>query len=335
LRELRGLASTLKVGGLLLKDEAERCGLNSFKILGVSYAVNQLMNAGSLLPNSVIACATEGNHGLALAHTALEHSIEAKIYVAADCAGARVAAIEREGAQVIRVEGDYDKAVKRAAFDAERHGWTIISDTSWEGYDLIPRLIMAGYTRLMSEAAKEWAPGPSPDVLIVQAGVGGLACAVVSWLCHRYGARRPYTIVCEPNSAASCLASLRAGSPVSFSGPFDTMMVGLRCGTVSPLAWSVLAHAADAFLAVDDEKVCAAMRLLAGPENLDPEVRAGAAGACGLGALLAILEDKELRPLREACGLDREPRLLLINTEGVTDPELYARVSDGSGQAAA
>lgn len=335
LRELRELASALKLGGLLLKDESERYGLSSFKILGASYAVQQLMNLGRLAPGSVIASATEGNHGLAVARAALEHRIEAKIYVAADCAAARVWAIEREGAQVIRAEGDYDEAVRLVARDAERHGWTIISDTSWQGYELIPGLIMAGYTRLMSEAARQWEPGPPPDVLIVQAGVGGLACAVVSWLCSRYGARRPYTIVCEPAAAASCLASKRAGRPVAFSGPFDTMMVGLRCGTVSPLAWSVLAQAADAFLAVDDERVDAAMRLLAGPENLDPQVRTGPAGACGLGALLAIIEDEELRPLREACGLDSRTRLLVINTEGVTDPKLLARVTGESDRNAA
>jgi diaminopropionate ammonia-lyase family len=270
-----------------------------------------------------------------VARVALELGIEAKIYVAADCVAARVEAIESEGAQAIRVEGDYDDAVKQAARDAEHDGWTIISDTSWDGYELIPRSIMAGYTRLMEEAGKAWEPGLPPEIVIVQAGVGGLACALVSWLCHRYGALRPYTIVCEPTAAASCLASKRAGSPVSLSGPFETMMAGLRCGTVSPLAWSVLAGAADAFLAVNDEMSAAAMRLLAEPENGDPQIRAGAAGACGLGALLAILEDEDLRPLREASGLDRQSRILLINTEGVTDPELYAQVCGQSSTTAA
>ena len=42
------------------------------------------------------------------------------------------------------------------ARDAAANRWTVISDTSWEDYDEIPRLIMLGYTRLMDEAEASW-----------------------------------------------------------------------------------------------------------------------------------------------------------------------------------
>ena len=328
LMHLRALASELGIGDILLKDESARFGLNSFKILGVSYAVGQLLGEGRLVKGSVVVCASEGNHGRALARVAAENKLGARIYVASDTSSTRIEVIEKEGAEVIVVDGTYDDAVKEAARDAELYGWQIISDTSWSGYEEIPRRIMSGYTKLMTEAEMQWSPDPPPDVVLVQAGVGGLACAVVSWLCQRYGTKRPFVIVCEPLSAAGLLESSRAGKPVTLSGPFNTIMAGLRCGEVSSLAWPTIAGGVDAFVSIDDEQCREAMRILAHPVNGDPLVTAGASGACGLAALLAILQEKDLRAVREASGVRVRSRILIINTEGATDPELYLRVTE-------
>jgi diaminopropionate ammonia-lyase len=326
LRPLRTLAAEIGVGDVLVKDESARFGLNSFKVLGVSYAVDSLLSGGRLNKRSVLACATEGNHGRAVAHAARENELQAKIYVSGDTAAARIEALKGEGAQVVIVKGNYDEAVKRCAEDAQHQGWTIVSDTSWPGYEEIPRLIMAGYTRLLSEAEQQWQRESPPDVVLVQGGVGGLACAVVSWLNHRYGLRRPFVVVCEPATAACLLESARAGTPVSIDGPFNTIMAGLRCGVVSPLAWPSISGIADAFVAIDDEPCASAMRKLSAPAGDDPMIVAGAAGACGLAGLLAILQDESFHPLREASGLGKQSRVLVINTEGATDPELYAQI---------
>ncbi len=323
---LRALASELGIGGILVKDESSRFGLNSFKILGVSYAVGQLLGEGRLAKDSVVVCASEGNHGRAVAHVAAENKLGARIYVASATSPTRIEAIEKEGAEVIVVDGNYDDAVKQAARDSELYGWQIISDTSWSGYEEIPRWIMAGYTQLMKEAETQWTPDPPPDVVFVQAGVGGLTCAVVSWLCQRYGTKRPLVIVCEPVSAACLLESCRAGKPVTLTGPFNTIMAGLRCGEISALTWPVISKSADAFVSIDDEQCASAMRALADPTKDDPVVVAGAAGACGLAALLALQEDESLLPMREASGLNAQSRALVINTEGASDPGLYAQV---------
>lgn len=322
---LRGLASELNKQAILLKDESERFKLDSFKILGVSYAVHRLLNSGRLKPGTTLACATEGNHGRAIAHVAACNNLAAIIYVPESAAPSRVEAIAGEGAQVVVVAGNYDEAVKQAAQDASRHGWMIVSDTSWPGYTEIPRWIMAGYTRLAAEAEEQWMEQP-PEVVLVQAGVGGLAGSLASWFYQRFAARRPYLIVCEPAGASCLLESTRAGQAVVLNGPFETMMAGLRCGQISPLAWPALAATADAFVAIDDVWCIAAMRLLAHPISPDPRIAAGAAGVCGLAALLAILKDEALQPLRAASGLDTPSRILLINTEGPTEPELYARL---------
>jgi len=319
LLHLRVLASELGIGDILLKDESARLGLNSFKILGVSYAVGRLLGEGRLAKDSVLVCASEGNHGRAVARVAAENKLRAKIYVASDTSPTRIEVIEKEGAEVIVIDRNYDDAVKQAARDAGQHGWQIISDTSWPEYEEIPRWIMSGYTRLMAEAEMQWSPDPPPDLILVQAGVGGLACAVVSWLCQRYGTKRPFVIVCEPVSAACLLESYRAGKPVVLRGPFNTIMAGLRCGEVSPVAWPTLAGVVDAFVSVDDEQCASAMRILAHPSSDDPVVAAGAAGACGLSGLLAIVQGERLRSVRGASGLNAQSRVLAINTEGATD----------------
>ncbi|MEP7272709.1 MAG: pyridoxal-phosphate dependent enzyme [Acidobacteriota bacterium] len=177
-------------------------------------------------------------------------------------------------------------------------------------------------------ARSQWEPHPEPDVVFVQAGVGGLACAVISWLCHHYANKRPFTIVCEPANAACLLQAARAGTPTPLMGPFDTIMAGLRCGEVSPLAWPALSAGADAFVAIDDEWAMQAMRALAHPRDQDATVTAGASGACGLGTMLATLDDSRLDQVRTAAGISARSRILVINTEGATDPELYERVME-------
>jgi diaminopropionate ammonia-lyase len=329
---LPGLASEMKIRNILLKDESRRFGLNSFKILGVSYAVGCLLSEGRIANGSVLVCATEGNHGRAVARAARDNGLNAKIYMSADAATARIEAITEEGAEVVLVDGNYDDAVHLSASDARIKGWIMISDTSWPGYEEIPRRIMAGYTRLLDEAESEWSPEPPPDIVVVQAGVGGLACAVASWLCQRYGAQRPFTIVCEPVTAACLLESARAGKPVSLRGPFETIMGGLRCGNVSSLGWPTIAGAVDAFVSIDDEQCTEAMRILAHPLNGDPLVIGGASGACGFAALHAILQEESLRAVREASGVSVRSRILVINTEGATDPELYVRVTARPGR---
>ena len=325
LRQLSALAEKLRLQNVLVKDESARMGLGSFKILGVSYAVGRLLSEGILRKDAVLACATEGNHGRAVARTAKTNNLKAKIYVAEDMSPARIKTLNDEGAEVTIVNGNYDEAVRRCAADAEQFGWQIISDTSWSGYEEVPRQIMTGYTELMEEASAQWGQNP-PDVVFVQAGVGGLAGAAASWLCLRYGEKRPYTIVCEPDSAACLLESARAGHPVSLRGSFDTIMAGLRCGEVSPLAWNFIADAADAFITVSDERCVEAMRLLARPKMNDSVITAGASGACGLAGLLTVMQNERFSSIRDYCQINWQSRVFVINTEGATDPNLYARI---------
>jgi diaminopropionate ammonia-lyase len=317
LRSLPALARELGLADLRLKDESLRFGLPAFKIVGVAYAIHQLMSDGRLRSGDVVCCATTGNHGRAVARVARERGLRSRVYVPAVTVRARIDAIAAEGADVVVHEGTYEAAVARIADAAAREGWTIVSDTTWPGAtsDEAPRLIMAGYTRIFDEAAAAWdAP---PDVMFVQAGVGGLLAAAAAW------ATTQKVASCEPSNAACVLAAARAGRPVTLDGPRETTMAGLRCAEVSHAAWPVVAARVDAFVTVDDSDAFQAMRRLARPFDGDPAVVAGPSGACGLAAVMTIMREPTLAALRAHLKLGAGSRALVINTEGNTDPELY------------
>jgi diaminopropionate ammonia-lyase family len=231
-----------------------------------------------------------------------------------------VDAIAGEGATVIRVDGSYDDAVRMLAADAAAHGWTTVSDTSWEGYERIPRLIMLGYTRMMDEVAEPF------DVVFVQGGVGGLLCGVASW-CAWHAGRHPVVVSVEPTTAACLQASARAGRPTAVSGPLATTMAGLRNREVSPLAFESVRTTVDAYLAIDDHWSHEAMWTLAHPDGGDPPVAAGASGAAALGGLLAVCRDPGMRTVRDRLRLGPASRVLVLVSEGVTDPSLWTAIT--------
>jgi diaminopropionate ammonia-lyase len=174
LTSLPHLARTLGLGAVLAKDETARFGLNAFKLLGARFAIEQLIGEGAVRPGDTLVCASEGNHGRAVAHTARAVGCAARVYLSESVAQARADAIAGEGAVVVRVPGTYDDAVRVAAAEAAEHGWTVISDTSWPEYERIPRLIMLGYSWMVDEMVSAMPPGWRPDVIFVPGGVGGL-----------------------------------------------------------------------------------------------------------------------------------------------------------------
>ncbi|HYN08839.1 MAG TPA: diaminopropionate ammonia-lyase [Vicinamibacterales bacterium] len=322
LHRLPGLAAKLGIEDVLVKDESGRFGLPAFKIVGARYAIGKLVEQrGGRLRH--LACATAGNHGRAVAHAAHGLGLEAHVYVPVGTTPARVEALRSEGAHVVVTSVEYDDTVRLMAEDAAESGWTIVSDTAWPGYEQIPRWIMAGYTRLLEEAATGWGARP-PDILIVQAGVGSLAGAVAGWLVARFGDQRPHLVTAEPAGAACVLESLRAGRLASLASCAPTAMVGLRCGEVSPLAWTALEPVVDAAIAIGDDLATEAIDRLEHPLGSDPRICSGASGAAGVAALLALSRDPALAELRGSLGIDDRTRVVTLVTEGDGSPPTSA-----------
>lgn len=337
LREAPASAERLGVAEVLVKDESSRLGLPSFKVLGASWAVHRalverlgaaldeiatfdaLRGAVEALKPLALSAATDGNHGRAVAHMAALLGLEARVYVPAGTAQARIDAIAGEGAAVSVVDGGYDDAVRRSAQDAGER-CLVISDTSWEGYEDVPRWVVDGYATVFSEIEDALAArgGARPGVVVVPIGVGALAAAVVR---HFWGApgERPRIVGVEPVSAACVLESVAAGGIVTLGHPQESMMAGLNCATPSLIAWPLVSRGIDAYLAVAEERVPEAMRLLA-----RDGVVAGETGAAGLAGMLRAVDGEEARA---AVGLGPASRVLLICTEGATDPDAYRRLT--------
>ena len=335
---LPALADRLGVAALYVKDEGQRLELGSFKALGGGYAVMRLLleEAEARLGRAVelgdlasaelreiaasmtFACATDGNHGRSVAQGAQSLGAHSTIFVHAGVSEQRVAAIARYGARIVRVAGSYDESVREAARVAAERGWTIVSDTSWPGYERIPGLVMQGYVVIMREALREL-PSP-PTHVFVQAGVGGIAAAVAGHLAVALGDARPAFVVVEPARAACVFESARAGHVVTVDAGEATVMAMLECYEPSLSAWRILARAADAFMTVEEDEAVSVMNRLARPLGSDPRIVAGESGGVGLAGLNAALGDGERRA---ALRLDLASRVFVINTEGATDPGKY------------
>lgn len=308
---LPGLASTIGLRQILVKDESNRFGLAAFKGVGVRYAVERLLADATQVV--ALAAATAGNHGRAVARAAREHGLPAHIYVPVGTEPARVAALRREGAMVTVTKVAYDDTVRLMAADAEAAGWTLVSDTAWDGYEQIPRWIMAGYTRILDEVASDGLfqrVDPASVLVVVPAGVGSLAGAVAGWLLSTFGEHRPRLVIAEPEGSACVQASLRAGARTNLAHTEETSMAPLRCAEVSTLAWPVLRDVVDHAVTVSDDQAEAAVRRLREPRPGDPSVNSGPCGAASLAALVRLAEHGQF---------NGDTTALLINTEAGTE----------------
>ncbi len=338
---LPALAQHLRVGEVYVKDESTRLGLGSFKALGGTYAMLRLVLEHAterlnrpVLPREIenaevrevaremtVCCATDGNHGRAVAAAARFLGCSAVTFLHASVSPKRASAIEQRGATIVRVKGAYQDAVEAAAREAEQQGWTLVSDTSWSGYERIPRLVAQGYTAMIREAVTDLPSAPTH--VFVQAGVGGLAAAVAGHLSLAYAGEKPLIVVVEASRAACLYESVLAGRPVAVTSGEPTIMAMLDCQEPSLVAWQVLERAAEAFMVVEEEDAIEAMRVLARPLGRDPAIVAGESGGVGLAGLLRANGRPELR---EELGLNERSSVLLINTEGAIDPDSYAQL---------
>lgn len=345
---LSQLARRWQVGQVLVKDESTRFGLKAFKALGGSYAVLRLLcrqlglawqqtDFDTLreairdrgLATMTVTTATDGNHGRGVAWVAEQLGLEAVVFMPAGSVPSRVNAIRGHGARVEITDMNYDDTVRLAWRTAQQNGWLVIQDTAWEDYTEVPRWIMQGYTTMSMEAVDQMADlRLRPTHVVVQAGVGAFAAAMVAYLAGVYKDLAPRFIVVEPTRAACMLASTAAGDgrPHAVGGDLDTIMVGLACGEPSPPAWKILQARACAFISCENHVAANGMRILANPLAGDDPVEAGESGAVGVGLLELLVNHPGCEVLRRELQIGPQATVLLFNTEGATDPVNYRDV---------
>ena len=348
LYDLPDAAARCQVGRLCLKDESVRSPLGSFKALGAPIAlVRQILRLhpdfepaailtgryAEALRGYTVISATDGNHGRGLAAAAQDAGCRCVIVLHAHVSPEREQAIAAYGADIVRIAGNYDESVQEAARLAAAHGWQVIADTSYDGYEDIPRDVMQGYGAIAEEIveqtnAQRGMAGAFTHVFL-QGGVGGMAAGLASYFWEYHGAQRPCFISVEPAQADCLLQSAIQGRPAKATGTVDSVMAGLACGETSPLAWRFLQPCVDVFMTIEDEQAIEAMRALAQGSERDTPIVAGESGVAGLAALEWLRSDPQRS---EQVGLTAESCVLIISTEGATAPREYTRLVGQSAE---
>lgn len=347
--KLERMAERLGIKAFYVKDESKRFGLNAFKGLGAVYVISCIA-AGELgldidtmhfedlmepenrqkLQKMVFATTTDGNHGRGISWACGMLGCEAHINMPAGTSEVRAQAIRdvNPKAEVIITDMGYDDTVRYTSALAEKNGWYLVQDTSWEGYEDIPAWIVQGYTTMAAEACDAMdRQGAVPTHVFVQAGVGSMAGSVAGYMMNRYEGRRPAVGVVEPVDMACIYESARRDDKMTHAavGSGSTIMAGLNCGEACTIIWPVLRDFSDWYIMCPDHITAYGMRLLAAPEGDDPKIISGESGAVTTG-LVNTAAKPGYEQLREILRLDEDSVVLCFSTEGDTDPENYRRI---------
>lgn len=347
---LDSMAGKLGVGGIYVKNESKRFGLNAFKALGASYAIHELLEreaeelkktgpdgirqAEEMTVNPAFPCgkgkvfvtATDGNHGKGVAWSAWKAGGRAFVFMPKGSRQCRVDAIAAIGETEVTVtDWNYDDTVRYACSFAGENGYYFVQDTGFDGYTEIPNLIAQGYLTMIQEALEQMeAKGAgAPTHVFLQAGVGTMAGSLLGYLANHYGEKMPVVSIIEADESACVMASAKAGERVAIGGNPQTVMAGLNCGEVNICVWPILRDFAKFYISCPDWVTELGMRACAHPENGDEPMVSGESGAVGLGLLMSLCSRPEYEEYKTAMGLDKNSKILMISTEGDTDPEHY------------
>ena len=345
---LNGRAAAVHVKGIYCKDESHRFGLNAFKGLGGSYAMFRILCEKLGLDHENtdyhdfqkeelrkqceaihFVTATDGNHGKGVSWAAKLFGCNATVFMPKGSVEARRKAIEEAGNATAEItEFNYDQAVDHCWNLAQKNGWILIQDTAWDGYEQYPEWIIDGYLTLAAEAVEQLG-NTVPTQVFLQAGVGAMAGGVLEFMLSCYRETPPIITIAEPTEAACVYRSVKAGDGCchSIDGNPVTIMAGLNCGTPCRVTWPAIRDKASFFCACDDIISAEGMRAYANPIGNDQAVIAGESGAVTFGLVNRVLQDKTLRNLFR---ISDDSVILLINTEGDTDPEGYRNIVYGN-----
>lgn len=345
LHNLMNLAKHLGLKDIFVKDESYRFGLNAFKVLGSAYAIGKYLanrlghdisevslkylrskEVKKKLGEITFVTATDGNHGRGVAWVANQLGHKSVVYMPRGSSLIRLNNIKKEGGDAYIIDGNYEDAVKLSEEMAKENGWVLIQDTALEGYEAIPTWIMQGYGTIIYEAMKQLAEYGinKPSHVFLQAGVGSFAGAMLGYLVDKFGEDKPTTIIMEADKANCLYLSSMEGKRVVVESDMPTIMAGLACGAPNTISYDILMDYADAFLSCPDIVAARGMRILASPLKGDPQIISGESGAAvGIGVISLLMERKEYKDLRQRLGLDEKSVVLIINTEGDTDPKKY------------
>ena len=316
--ELNKLSTELNLNKIFYKDESKRFDLKSFKALGGAYAVEKVSKGNK---DIIVATATAGNHGRSVAWGAKRLGLKCKIFISEFVSDARGQAMSDLGADVIKVKGNYEKSLFECIKQSTINNWQIVQDVAWKDYMVVPKFTMAGYTVMMKEIVDQINKEEISHI-ILQAGVGGMAAAMIAGIA-RYLENTPITIVVEPDSAACVLESVKTGKIEKIDIKRESLMGGMSCGEVSLVPWEILKNSVRYCISLPDDDISKTMKLLGNASFSDEKIIAGENSAPGVISLITSCEDEKTR---EKLRLDKDSNILLIGCEGDTDQAMYQKL---------
>ncbi len=315
---LNKLNKKLKLNKIFYKDESKRFHLKSFKALGGAYAVEKIIKEND---KKVISTATAGNHGRSVAWGSQKNSLKCKIFISEFVSESRAEVMRSFGADVIRVKGNYEDSLNECIMQSNKNNWQIVQDVAWEDYKLVPKLTMAGYSVMMKEISEQIKVDKISHV-ILQAGVGGMAAAMVAGIA-RYLDHIPQIIIVEPDTAACVLESIKTGKIEKISIEKESIMGGMSCGEVSLVPWEILKNSVHFCVTVSDDYISKTVKYLANKEFVDEKIIGGECSTPGIASLVGLSNDLEIR---KKINLDEKSNVLLFGCEGDADEELYQKL---------
>ena len=316
--ELHKLSKELNINKIFYKDESKRFNLNSFKALGGAYAVEKISKGNK---DVVIATATAGNHGRSVAWGARRLNLKCKIFISEFVSDARGKAMRDLGAEVIKVKGNYEKSLIECIKQSNENKWQIVQDVAWKDYTIVPKLTMAGYATMMKEIVDQIKTDQITHI-ILQAGVGGMAAAMIAGIAG-YLDYVPITIVVEPDSAACVLESIKTGKIEKIDIKRESLMGGMSCGEVSLIPWQIIKNSVKYCISLPDDDIGKTMKLLRNSSFSDESIIAGENSAPGIISLIASCENEKIK---QKLQLNKYSNILLIGCEGDTDKEMYQKL---------
>jgi len=315
---LNKLNEKLNFNKIYYKDESKRFHLKSFKALGGAYAVEKIIKGND---KKVISTATAGNHGRSVAWGSQKNGLECKIFISEFVSESRAEVMRNFGAEVIRVKGNYEDSLNECINQSNKNNWQIVQDVAWEDYKLVPKLTMAGYSVMMKEISEQIKSEKISHV-ILQAGVGGMAAAMVAGIA-RYLDYIPQIIIVEPDSAACVLESIKTGKIEKISIEKESIMGGMSCGEVSLVPWEILRNSVHFCVTVSDDYISDIIKCLANKKFSEKKIIGGECSTPGIASLIGLSNDHEIK---EKINLNKESNVLLFGCEGDADVELYQKL---------
>lgn len=303
------LAKKNGINSLWFKDERNRLGVGSFKAIGASYvmaheAINKIgydfseEELRSSLKGRTFVTASAGNHGISLAYGAQQFGAKAIIYLSKTVPSNFIGYIESFGAEVVIEGKNYEASMAAAEQAANRNDWTLLSDSTWEGYSAGID-VMAGYLVMASEAFEQCPE--TPTHIFLQGGIGGYPASVAACARKYYG-DKPKIVIVEPTEGRVLQASIEAGKAIESPGEVSNMG-RLDCKVASLGALSSLAQTANYFMTITDEEATACLSEL--EEN---GLQTSESGGAGYAGLLKCIQNN-------GCEIGSDSKVLLILTE--------------------